>query len=191
MLESTSEPSFNTTIGNERMTLLEIRPVKSEGSFERSVTAALKHLHDLSRDDLPESVATSNDDVTQISTATEKDDITVDSSSFSVVTDSRYSSEVEQNTSSLPSLQVTTMNLEIPAPFRPPRSTPYDVHGYRASRFYEHLHLDDIEEKPIQRSRSVSVEAIRFHSSLKAGQSRLNFGWLKRKESKHKRNKTV
>lgn len=190
-LESASEPSFSSTMGNTRMTLLEIRSVKSEGSFETTVTAALKHLHDSSWDDSQGSNAT-NDDVTQISTASEKDDMTIDTSSPSDVTDSQCSSEVEQYTSRcLPSLQVTTTNLDIPAPFRPPCSNPYDFHGYRASRFYEHLHLDDIEgEKPTQRSRSAPRDAIRFRSLPKAGQSRQSFWWLKRKESKHRRNKT-
>jgi hypothetical protein len=183
-LENTPEPSFSITTSKARITLLEMRLVNPERSFERSVAAALKHLYDLSRDDSQRLVDTNNDKDTQISTS-EKDDIIADSSSSSDVTDSRYSSEVEQDTSkSLSLLQVIAINMEIPSSFRPPCSSLQDVHGYRVSRFCEHLNLDDVEWKPTQRSRSVPADAIRFHSPPKPGQSRRNFGWMKRKESK-------
>lgn len=104
---------------------------------------------------------------------------------------------IHNGDSILMNLSVIATNLpDIPAPTRRLCSAPYNPNGYRMSRFYEHLHLDDVYEKRGRRSRSVPAEMIRSENPMTApirSVERWTFPKptdVERKDSKHKRSKS-
>jgi hypothetical protein len=123
------------------------------------------------------------------------------SSATDGVTDTAYCISAPTNASihnygSL-NLNLTADNLpEIPAPIRRPWSTPYNLNGYRMSRFYEHLHLDDVYEEWSRCSPSAPAEMIRFRNAMAASSQNVEARafpkptGIERKDSKHKRNKS-
>lgn len=123
------------------------------------------------------------------------------SSATDGVTDTAYSI-VDPTNASIHNDGSLNLNLmadnlpEIPAPIRRPWSTPYNLNGYRMSRFYEHLHLDDAYEERSRRSRSAPAEMIRVWNAKAASSQNVEARafpkptGIERKDSKHKRNKS-
>jgi len=81
--------------------------------------------------------------------------------------------------------------LDYPSPTQRPCSAPCDVNGYRVSRFFEHLHLDDAYEALARQSRFAPEEAIRFRNTMNASNQTVPLATptgVERKDSRHKRN---
>ena len=80
--------------------------------------------------------------------------------------------------------------LDHPSPTQRPCSPPYDVNGYRVSRFIEHLHVDDAYEA-LRQSRSAPEEAMHFSNTMNASSQTVPLATptaVKRKPIPHKRN---
>ena len=171
-LQSTSEPTFKSYC-------------TSSSNIERPATAMDQSFSNSYHRGFTHSAGRiiKMDEVSPSQSATDKDLVTVAN---------RESHPVSDKDSSRSNLDFSTSGLQdIRSPTQLPCSTPYDVNGYRVSRFYEHLHSDDAYKSLTERGLSAPEGILPFRNTMNASSQTVplpTLTGLEQKDSIHRRN---